>query len=36
MDLTKLMECEAELKPELQSVCLTVLGAALRQEEKAL
>jgi MSHA biogenesis protein MshI len=36
MDLTKLMECEAELKPELQSVCLSVLGAALRQEEKAL
>lgn len=36
MDLTKLMECEVELKPELQSACLTVLGAALRQEEKAL
>jgi MSHA biogenesis protein MshI len=36
MDLAKLMECEAELKPELQSVCLTVLGAALRQEERAL
>ena len=36
MDLTKLMECSTELKPELQSACLTVLGAALRQEEKAL
>lgn len=36
MDLTKLMECEVELKPELQSSCLTVLGAALRQEERAL
>lgn len=36
MDLTKLMECEVDLKPELQSACLTVLGAALRQEEKAL
>lgn len=36
MDLAKLMEFEAELKPELQSACLTVLGAALRQEEKAL
>lgn len=36
MDLTKLVECEAELKPELQSLCLAVLGAALRQEERAL
>ena len=36
MDLTKLMECEVDLKPELQSACLTVLGAALRQEEKTL
>ncbi len=36
MDLTKLMECEVELKPELQAACLTVLGAALRQEERAL
>jgi MSHA biogenesis protein MshI len=36
MDLTKLMECEVDLKPELQSACLTVLGAALRQEERAL
>ncbi len=36
MDLTKLMECEVDVKPELQSACLTVLGAALRQEEKAL
>ncbi len=36
MDLTKLMECEVDLKPELQSLCLTVLGAALRQEERAL
>jgi len=36
MDLTKLMECEVDLKPELQSACLAVLGAALRQEEKTL
>ncbi|MCR4301273.1 MAG: pilus assembly protein PilM [Sulfuricaulis sp.] len=36
MDLTKLMECEVEARPELQSACLTVLGAALRQEERAL
>lgn len=36
MDLTKLLECAAELKPELQSACLNVLGAALRQEERAL
>jgi hypothetical protein len=36
MDLTKLMECEVDLRPELQSACLTVLGAALRQEERAL
>ncbi|BAV32713.1 agglutinin biogenesis protein MshI [Sulfuricaulis limicola] len=36
MDLTKLLECEADLKPELQSACLNVLGAALRQEERAL
>jgi MSHA biogenesis protein MshI len=36
MDLTNLMECEADLRPELQSTCLAVLGAALRQEERAL
>jgi len=36
MDLTKLVECEVEIKPELQSACLEVLGAALRQEERAL
>ena len=36
MDLSKLMECEVDFKPELQSACLTVLGAALRQEERAL
>ncbi len=36
MDLTKLMECDADIPPALQSVCLTTLGAALRQEEKAL
>jgi len=36
MDLTKLMECEVDLRPELQATCLAVLGAALRQEEKAL
>ncbi|MEW6330522.1 MAG: pilus assembly protein PilM [Pseudomonadota bacterium] len=36
MDLAQLMECQVELKPELQSACLAVLGAALRQEERAL
>ena len=36
MDLTKLMECEVDLRPELQATCLAVLGAALRQEERAL
>jgi len=36
MDLAKLMECEVDLRPELQATCLAVLGAALRQEEKAL
>ncbi|MDH3513482.1 MAG: pilus assembly protein PilM [Gammaproteobacteria bacterium] len=36
MDLTRLMESEVEIKPELQAACLTVLGAALRQEERAL
>ena len=36
MDLTKLLDCETEVTPALQSVCLSALGAALRQEEKAL
>lgn len=36
MDLTQLMECQGEITPTLQSVCLTALGAALRQEERAL
>lgn len=36
MDLMKLMECDAEIPSGLQSTCLTTLGAALRQEEKAL
>ena len=36
MDLMKLMECDAEIPSGLQSACLTTLGAALRQEEKAL
>ncbi len=36
MDLTKLLECDAELPPALQTACLATLGAALRQEEKAL
>jgi hypothetical protein len=36
MDLTTLVEWEAEMNPALQNLCLTTLGAALRQEEKAL
>ena len=36
MDLARLMECRVEVRPELQSACLAVLGAALRQEERAL
>jgi len=36
MDLTKLLDCEVEVTPALQSVCLAALGAALRQEERAL
>lgn len=36
MDLKQLMECDAEITPALQSACLTALGAALRQEERAL
>jgi MSHA biogenesis protein MshI len=36
MDLTQLMECDAQLPPALQSACLGALGAALRQEERAL
>jgi MSHA biogenesis protein MshI len=36
MDLTQLMECDAQLPPTMQSVCLSALGAALRQEERAL
>ena len=36
MDLTQLMECDAELSPAMQPVCLGALGAALRQEERAL
>ena len=36
MDMSKLLDCEAEVSPALQSVCLTALGAALRQEERAL
>ena len=36
MDFTKLMECEVDIKPELQAACLSVVGAALRQEERAL
>ncbi|MHB8535925.1 MAG: agglutinin biogenesis protein MshI [Sulfuricaulis sp.] len=36
MDLKKLVECDAEIPPALQSVCLATLGAALRQEERAL
>jgi MSHA biogenesis protein MshI len=36
MDLTKLVECDAQFPSALQSACLTALGAALRQEERAL
>jgi len=36
MDLTNLVEWEAEMNPALQNLCLTTLGAALRQEEKSL
>ncbi len=36
MDLEKLLECDVQIAPALQSVCLPALGAALRQEEKAL
>jgi MSHA biogenesis protein MshI len=36
MDLAKLLDCEVEVAPALRSVCLTALGAALRQEERAL
>ena len=36
MDLMKLVECDAQFPPALQSACLTALGAALRQEERAL
>jgi MSHA biogenesis protein MshI len=36
MNLTQLMECDVQLPPALQSVCLGALGAALRQEERAL
>ncbi|MDO8705836.1 MAG: pilus assembly protein PilM [Sulfuricaulis sp.] len=36
MDLMKLVECDVQFPPALQSACLTALGAALRQEERAL
>ena len=36
MDLLKLMECDVQMTAAQQSLCLTALGAALRQEEKAL
>ena len=36
MDLMKLLRCERELSPVLQSVCLPAIGAALRYEERAL
>ena len=32
MDLTKLLDCETEVTPAHQSVCLTALGAALRAQ----
>ncbi|MEK7206843.1 MAG: pilus assembly protein PilM [Pseudomonadota bacterium] len=36
MDLSALIDCKTEITPALQNLCLTTLGAALRQEEKAL
>jgi len=36
MDLAQLMDSDVELTPDLQARCLTTIGAALRQEEKAL
>ena len=36
MDLEKLLECDVQITPALQSVCLPALGAALRQEERVL
>jgi MSHA biogenesis protein MshI len=36
MDLTKLLDCRVEIASAQQAVCLGALGAALRQEERAL
>jgi len=36
LDLAQLMDSDVELTPDLQARCLTTIGAALRQEEKAL
>lgn len=36
MDLSKLLDSDVELTPALQAECLTTIGAALRQEVKAL
>lgn len=36
VDLTALLDCAVEFKPELQTACLTTLGAALRQEQRTL
>lgn len=36
VDLARLMDCDTELPPSLQAGCFTTIGAALRQELKAL
>ncbi len=36
VDLMQLVQCRQEVSSALQSLCLNTLGAALRQEEKAL
>lgn len=36
MDLSRLLDSDVELTPALQAECLTTIGAALRQEVKAL
>ena len=36
LDLTQLLDCPMELPQRLQSACFVTIGAALRQEVKAL
>ena len=36
VDLMQLLQCRQQISPAQQSLCLNTLGAALRQEEKAL